>query len=51
MVLMDTEGREMAAFRLRICSSIEVSLERELEGMLADLRWHTILELVKGVNL
>jgi hypothetical protein len=43
MVSMVTEGREMAAFRLRICSSTEVSLERGLEGMLADLRWHAIL--------
>jgi len=43
MVSMVAEGREMAAFRLRICSSTEVSLERGLEGMLADLRWQAIL--------
>jgi len=43
MVSMVAEGREMAAFRLRICSSTEVLLERGLEGMLTDLRWHAIL--------
>jgi hypothetical protein len=46
MVSMVAEGREMAAFRLRICSSIEVLPERGLEGMLADLRWHAILGIV-----
>jgi hypothetical protein len=43
MVSMVAEGREMAAFRLRICSSTSASLERGLEGMLADLRWQAIL--------
>jgi hypothetical protein len=42
MVSMVAEGREMAAFRLRICSATSFSLERGLEGMLADLRWHAI---------
>ena len=40
---MVAEGREIAAFRLRICSSTEVLLERGLDGMLADLRWQAIL--------
>jgi hypothetical protein len=43
MVLMVTDGDEMAAFRLCSCSSTWISLERGLEGTLADLRWHTIL--------
>jgi len=43
MVPMVAEGDETVAFKLCSCSSTLISLERGLEGTLADLRWHAIL--------
>uniref|UniRef100_A0A0A8Y1P2 Uncharacterized protein n=1 Tax=Arundo donax TaxID=35708 RepID=A0A0A8Y1P2_ARUDO len=43
MVSMVAEGEEMVAFRLCSCSSTLASLERGLDGTLADLRWQAML--------
>jgi len=43
MVSMVAEGAEIAAFRLWMCSSTLVPLERGLEGKLTDLRWQAML--------
>jgi hypothetical protein len=43
MVSMATEGEETVSFRLYSCSSTLTSLERGLEGKLADPMWQAML--------
>jgi hypothetical protein len=51
MVPMVEEDEEIVVFKLWSCSSTSISLERGLEGTLADLRWQAMAVVVEAVVL